>query len=185
MHQIGPEMEALRQRKRGLVGASAVAFMAASGWSGVARAQDHSAMPGVSMPAIPAPAPAQDQSPPQHQHQTSSDSADPYAGHDMTGSRMAQMSGIDHGDMSGMTMPAAFGPYPMMREASGTAWQPDASPMQGVMRMTGDWTLMGQAMLNGVYDSQSGRRGNDKAFVSGMVMGIAATASTPLCWRRR
>ena len=81
--------------------------------------------------------------------------------------------------MGMMTMPAAFGPYPMEREASGTSWQPDATPMMGAMRMSGDWTLMGHALLNGVYDSQSGRRGDDEAFVSGMVMGMATGARSP------
>jgi hypothetical protein len=33
--------------------------------------------------------------------------------------------------------------------------------------------LMGHLMLNGVYDWQGGRRGDDKAFVAGMVMGAA------------
>ncbi|WP_374944946.1 hypothetical protein [Sphingomonas sp.] len=87
----------------------------------------------------------------------------------------AAMPGMDTapGDHGTMRMPAAFGPHPMAREASGTAWQPDASPMQGVMRMAGDWTLMGQALLNGVYDTQSGPRGDDRLFASGMVMGMA------------
>ncbi|WP_425228265.1 hypothetical protein [Sphingomonas sp.] len=73
----------------------------------------------------------------------------------------------------GMAMTGALGPYSMTRDASGTAWQPDASPMQGVMRMSGHWTLMSQATLNGVYDRQNGPRGDSKAFVSGMVMGMA------------
>ena len=40
-------------------------------------------------------------------------------------------SQMDHGDMAAtndMTMLGALGPYAMTREASGTAWQPDASP---------------------------------------------------------
>ena len=135
--------------------ARAVAVLTvALAWSGVAAAQDHQHMPGMAMPVPKAPAP------------TPSASQQGHAGHDA-------MPGMDMGHGDHMAMPAAFGPYPMTREASGTAWQPDASPMQGVMRTSGDWTFMGQAMLNGVYDSQSGRRGDDKAFVSGMVMGMA------------
>ena len=72
-----------------------------------------------------------------------------------------------------MTMTGALGPYPMNREASGTAWQPDASPEGGVPLMTGGWMLMGHALLNGVYDWQSGPRGGERGFVSGMVMGMA------------
>ena len=67
----------------------------------------------------------------------------------------------------------ALGPYPVAREASGTAWQPDASGHSGVMKMEGDWTLMGHGLLNMVYDHQSGRRGDDKLFASGMLMGMA------------
>ena len=91
----------------------------------------------------------------------------------------ATMRGMAMSDDETMRMPAAFGPYPVTREASGTAWQPDASPMQGVMRTRGNWTLMGQALLNGVYDDQSGRRGDSRFFVSGMVMGMATGALSP------
>ncbi len=88
-------------------------------------------------------------------------------------------------DMPGMDMPAmeaALGPYPMTREASGTSWQPDASPYEGLHLMQGDWALMFHGMINGVYDNQGGPRGADKAFVAGMLM---AMASRPLGDRGR
>jgi hypothetical protein len=69
--------------------------------------------------------------------------------------------------------PGALGSARMAREASGTSWQPDASGHGGVHLMTGDWMLMGHAMLNGVYDRQQGPRGGGRAFVSGMIMGAA------------
>jgi hypothetical protein len=84
---------------------------------------------------------------------------------DMPG--MQPLSHENHG------MTGALGGYAASREASGTAWQPDASIHGGLHEMAGDWMLMGHALLNGVYDSQSGPRGGDKAFVSGMVMGMA------------
>lgn len=80
------------------------------------------------------------------------------------------------GDAATGEMRAAFGPYPMNREASGTSWQPDTSPMTGVHRMAGNWTLMGHAQLNLVADRQSGPRGDDMLFPSGMVMGMATGA---------
>ena len=43
----------------------------------------------------------------------------------------------------------------------------------GLHVMSGGWMLMGHVMLNGVYDWQQGPRGDDKAFVSGMLMGMA------------
>jgi hypothetical protein len=72
-----------------------------------------------------------------------------------------------------MAMTDAFGSYPMTRESSGTAWQPDNSEHTGLHEMNGDWTLMGHGVVNLVYDHQSGPRGDDKFFASGMLMGMA------------
>ena len=84
-----------------------------------------------------------------------------------------QMQGMEHGSHA-MNMKAALGPYSEQRESSGTAWQPDGSgSMAGPMLMSGDWMLMAHGTLNLVYDHQSGPRGDDKAFVSGMLMGMA------------
>jgi hypothetical protein len=72
-----------------------------------------------------------------------------------------------------MVMTGALGPYPMERESSGTAWQPDTSEHTGLHVMSGDWTLMAHGVVNLVTDHQSGPRGDDMAFASGMVMGMA------------
>jgi len=82
---------------------------------------------------------------------------------------MEDMSPSEHG----MDTTGALGPYPMTRESSGTAWQPDASEHAGLHVMRGDWTLMAHGTLNLVYDHQSGRRGDAKTFASGMLMGTA------------
>jgi hypothetical protein len=83
------------------------------------------------------------------------------------------MQGMQHGD-HGMSMKAALGSYPEQRESSGTAWQPDSSrPMGGPMLMSGGWMLMAHGTANLIYDHQSGPRGDDKAFASGMLMGMA------------
>jgi hypothetical protein len=39
--------------------------------------------------------------------------------------------------------------------------------------MRGDWMFMGHALIDGVYDWQDGPRGDEKSFVSGMIMGMA------------
>ena len=83
---------------------------------------------------------------------------------------MAGMPGM--AGMQSMTS-AALGDYVMNREASGTSWQPDASPHTGLHIMSGDWMVMVHATINGVYDWQQGPRGDDKAFVSGMLMAMA------------
>lgn len=84
----------------------------------------------------------------------------------------AHAAAPDHAAM-GHDMTGALGPYPMSREASGSAWQPDTSEHMGLQTMSGGWTLMGHALLNGVYSWQEGPRGDDETFVSGMVMGMA------------
>ena len=97
---------------------------------------------------------------------------------------MANMPGMDHSahtaaapatDHSAHTMAATgiYGAYPMTRDASGTAWQPDASTHSGVHGSSGGWSLMGHATINVVFDRQGGPRGDDKAYVAGMVMGSA------------
>ncbi len=100
----------------------------------------------------------------------------------MAGMTMPEAATAPAGTMPGMSGPpmampamaAALGPYGMSREASGTSWQPDASPMTGAMLTAGDWSVMVHALLDGVQDSQGGPRGGDKAFFSGMVMAMAA-----------
>jgi len=95
----------------------------------------------------------------------------------MDHSQMGQMPmpDMERGEHAGhqMAMTGALGPYEMARESSGTAWQPDNSEHSGLHVMSGDWTLMAHGVLNLVYSHQSGPRGDDKAFASGMLMGMA------------
>lgn len=85
---------------------------------------------------------------------------------------MGEMA-MGHGS-HGMSTTGAYGSYAPQRESSGTAWQPDASTaMRGAMLMSGDWMFMAHGTINLVYDHQSGPRGDNKAFASGMVMGMA------------
>ena len=71
------------------------------------------------------------------------------------------------------TMRGALGNYPMTREASGTAWQPDTSKHSGPMIKSGDWTLMAHGNVDLIGSWQGGPRGDDKVFVAGMLMGMA------------
>ena len=120
-------------------------------------AAQHQHMPGMDMPAPEEEAPAEKPAPMpmEHQHQTNGEPAAMPMDHQTT------------------AMTGAFGPYAMTRESSGTAWQPDASEHTGLHIMSGDWTLMAHGVVNLVADHQSGRRGDDKEFVSGMLMGMA------------
>ena len=138
------------------------------------------------------PIPSMEHSPPGHeQHAPPAESTSPPVrpgGGAAAGHEMPAMPAMDHampgpeaprmdhkamGDEMAHAMTGALGPYPMNREASGTAWQPDMSEHSGVQVMAGDWMLMGHAVLNGVYSRQEGPRGGDKTFASGMVMGMA------------
>jgi hypothetical protein len=114
--------------------------------------------------------------------------ADPHAGHEPQPQRQPRPDGHHDGHVgmvhehaaqktaaphAGHATTGALGRYPMTRESSGTAWQPDNSGHMGAMRTAGDWTLMGHGVLNLVYDHQGSERGDEKAFASGMVMGMA------------
>ncbi len=76
-----------------------------------------------------------------------------------------------HGNGDSM-MSGALGPQPMTREASGTAWQPDAAPMEGYHTMAGDWMVMLHGYADLVYDRQGGERGDEKTFVPSMFMAM-------------
>lgn len=73
----------------------------------------------------------------------------------------------------GSSMRGLYGPYPMSRETSGTAWQPDRAGHQGIHATRGSWTLMLHAMADLVYDDQGSPRGDDKFFSANMVMAMA------------
>ena len=101
-----------------------------------------------------------------------------HAQSDMSGMDMGSMPGMDMSqhdmaNMPSMSSTGVLGSYPMTRDASGTSWQPDAAEHNGIHAMAGDWSLMGHMMLWGIYDSQSGPRGDDKTFLAGMLMGMA------------
>src|SRR5262249_46905227 len=66
-----------------------------------------------------------------------------------------------------------YGPYPMTREASGTAWQPDAARHEGVHIMKGAWMAMFHGFADVVYDDQGGPRGDTKVFSNNMGMAMA------------
>lgn len=81
--------------------------------------------------------------------------------------------GAGHSGHSGHEMKGFLGPYGMGREGSGTSWQPDNSPHEGIHAQYGEWMTMWHALFNGVYDNQGGPRGDTKTFVSGMAMAMA------------
>jgi hypothetical protein len=63
--------------------------------------------------------------------------------------------------------------YSMMRDASGTSWQPDSTPMEGFEWTSGGWTGMVHGFADLVYDHQGGLRGDTKTFSESMLMVMA------------
>jgi len=82
-------------------------------------------------------------------------------------------------DMGEMPMAGLYGPYGMSREASGTAWQPEAARHEGVHVMHGAWMAMLHGWADLVYDDQGGDRGGEKVFSDNMGMGMAQRALGP------
>lgn len=72
-----------------------------------------------------------------------------------------------------MTMPSAFGPYAATRDASGTSWQPDVSPHEGIHQRLAEWSIMSHGWVNLNYARQDGPRGASQTFVTGMLMTMA------------
>ena len=88
---------------------------------------------------------------------------------DMRGmTNMSQMP-----NMSAMSSNGILGTYPMTRDASGTSWQPDLAAHDGLHLMSDHWMFMLHGTLWGIYDNQSGPRGDEKFFAAGMLMGMA------------
>ena len=73
----------------------------------------------------------------------------------------------------------ALGDYSMMRDASGTSWQPDSAPMEGIHGLFGNWSTMVHGFIDAVYDDQGGPRGGHKTFSESMLMGMAQTPLGP------
>jgi len=71
------------------------------------------------------------------------------------------------------TMHGFYGLYPMSRESSGTSWQPDTSPLEGVNLMYGDWAFMTHGYCNAIYNAQGGPRGDAAFFSTNMLMFMA------------
>ena len=90
---------------------------------------------------------------------------------------------VDSTDKGGMNrsgmMAGQLGSYAMMRDASGTSWQPDSTPMEGFNWKAGGWTGMVHGYADLVYDHQGGPRGDTKTFSESMLMVMAQRALGP------
>lgn len=85
---------------------------------------------------------------------------------------------VDHSMHHGMhgethAMQSFYGPYPMSREASGTSWQPQVSPHEGIAFDTGEWRGMLHGFAQLVYTDQEGPRGDEDFYATNMLMAMA------------
>jgi hypothetical protein len=74
----------------------------------------------------------------------------------------------DHRQHTGMSMNV----FPA-REGSGTSWLPDRTPMYGLQRQAGSWSLMGHGNVFGQYLDERGDRGSDQFGSINWMMGMA------------
>lgn len=96
---------------------------------------------------------------------------------DMPG--MTMTDAAESKDATSMPMQGMLGRYPMTRESSGTAWQPDSSPMRGAMFGAGGWSLMAEGQVTLVHDDQGGARGRTRTFSNSMGMLMASRDVSP------
>lgn len=97
-----------------------------------------------------------------------------YAQHDMSAMpESGEMSKSDRESHMSHGMEGIYGPYPMTRDASGTSWQPDSSPMEMISFRKRNWELMLHGYVFGIFDHQSGPRGDQKFFSTSMFMFMA------------
>jgi len=85
-----------------------------------------------------------------------------------------------HEDHDHAMAPGLLGPYSMTRDASGTSWQPDAAPHEGLHLELGGWQTMLHGYMTGVFDHQGGRRGEDEFFSTSMLMAVARRELAPV-----
>jgi hypothetical protein len=78
----------------------------------------------------------------------------------------AEMANMDHGSQATLDIP-------MSRAGSGTAWQPDSTPMYAHGFALDDWDLMAHGLVFGGYDYQGSRRGGGQLFSTNWTMLMA------------
>lgn len=74
--------------------------------------------------------------------------------------------------------PATDATTSMLRQPSGTAWQPDETPHAGYHARIGAWTLSGHYLFFAGYDDQGGRRGDGEFTGTGWGMLMAGRRFT-------
>lgn len=82
----------------------------------------------------------------------------------------AQETGHHPQAAGGEPAAALFGSYPMTREATGTSWQPDSAPMEGIHFEAGGFDMMLHGFIDIGYLNEPEPRGENEAFTTSMLM---------------
>jgi hypothetical protein len=72
--------------------------------------------------------------------------------------------------MDTLSVQGLFGPWKMNREAGGTSWAPDSTPMFAAMQRTGTWNTMQMGLLIGTWTQQPTARGDSQTFAATQYM---------------
>jgi hypothetical protein len=94
----------------------------------------------------------------------------------VAGRACADEASVERSPSQAMVMSGALGPYDLRRDAGGTSWQPDATPMEGLHRHSDGWMLMAHGGADLVATRESGPRGGSQVFSNSAFM---ITASRP------
>ena len=82
-------------------------------------------------------------------------------------------------------MQGLLGNYPASRDASGTAWQPDAAPHEGIYLQYAEWMVMAHGFATLIYNNQVGERGDREVFGTNMFMAMAQSSLGNGTWGLR
>ncbi len=83
---------------------------------------------------------------------------------------LAQENGHQHDAAAPEPGEALFGAYPMTRESTGTSWQPDSAPMEGIHFAAGGFDMMLHGFIDVGYLNEPEPRGESEAFTTSMLM---------------
>ena len=122
----------------------------------------------MAIPAMSFNAAAQEAAPPDHAAHGAMPMDGPAAPPDHAAH--APMAPVDHGAHL-MHMTGALGPYSMTRDASGTSWQPESTPMEAIHGQLGPWATMLHGFINLAATDAGGPRGDSKIYSQSMFMG--------------
>lgn len=111
--------------------------------------------------SMPASSPSTEQSPTKEHSQTTSPDTSPD-------------TSMDEQELEQPQTPPELIMQQMMRQGSGTAWQPSDNPMLMKMGHLGSWTTMLHGSAFADFDYQGGRRGGYKTISENWIMGSAA-----------